>query len=113
MAPDAFAADWIAAWNARDLERILAHYADDIVFLSPVAARVTGAGRVSGKAMLRAYWGTAFARSPDLHFTLERVYRGAEALTIAYRNQRGQAVTETFAFGPDGRVAFAAACYAD
>lgn len=25
-----FAHEWIAAWNAHDLERILAHYADDV-----------------------------------------------------------------------------------
>jgi len=24
-----FAADWIESWNARDLDRILAHYSDD------------------------------------------------------------------------------------
>jgi ketosteroid isomerase-like protein len=34
---DAFAEDWIAAWNAHDLDRVLSHYADDIVFLSPIA----------------------------------------------------------------------------
>ena len=108
---DAFAAEWIAAWNAHDLERILSHYAEDIVFLSPVAARVTGSGRVEGKTALRAYVGTAFTRSPDLKFVPERVYTGDGALTIAYRNHRGQFAAETFAFGPDGKVVFAAACY--
>lgn len=110
--PDAFAAAWIDAWNAHDLDRILAHYAEDIVFLSPVAARVTGSARVEGKAALGAYWGTAFARASDLKFALERVYAGDGALTIAYRNQTGRFVAETFAFGADGKVVFAAACYA-
>ena len=52
---DAFAAEWLAAWNAHDLERILSHYAEGVTFLSPVAARMTGNGRVEGKAALRAY----------------------------------------------------------
>jgi len=26
------AEDWAAAWNARDLDRIIAHYADDVEF---------------------------------------------------------------------------------
>jgi ketosteroid isomerase-like protein len=45
---DDFAHEWIGAWNSRDLERILAHYADDVVFRSPMAAKVLpGTGRVA------------------------------------------------------------------
>ena len=29
-----FAEEWIAAWNAHDLERILAHYTDDFDVLA-------------------------------------------------------------------------------
>lgn len=108
-----FAAKWIAAWNAHDLERILSHYAEDIVFHSPVAAKVTGNGRVEGKAALRAYWETAFERNPGLHFTLTRLYTGADALTILYENQSGKSVTETVVFDEDGRIVFSVACYAD
>ena len=32
----AFAEEWITAWNTHDLDRILSHYAEDIVFRSPV-----------------------------------------------------------------------------
>ena len=31
-----FAREWIAAWNDGDLERILAHYADDFEMTSPL-----------------------------------------------------------------------------
>jgi hypothetical protein len=31
-----FAAEWIAAWNSGDLERILSHYADDFEIRSPL-----------------------------------------------------------------------------
>lgn len=110
--PLAFASDWISAWNGHDLERILSHYDENVIFLSPVSQRLTGNGRVEGKPALRAYWATAFERSPDLQFRLEAVYAGAGALTIAYRNQRDMAVTETFVFGDNGKVNFAAACYA-
>ena len=34
-----FAAEWIEAWNAHDLERILAHYADDFEMASPSSCR--------------------------------------------------------------------------
>ena len=29
-----FAAGWIAAWNGHDLDQILSHYTDDVVFRS-------------------------------------------------------------------------------
>ncbi len=43
---------WIAAWNARDLDLILAHYEDAIELTSPVAAQLLGTadGKVIGKA---------------------------------------------------------------
>jgi hypothetical protein len=57
----AFAQAWIAAWNARDLDAILSHYASDVVFLSPYAECVIGTGRVVGIEALRSYW----RRGPD------------------------------------------------
>jgi ketosteroid isomerase-like protein len=34
--------EWIAAWNAHDLDRILAHYAEDVEFRSPFVAKLMG-----------------------------------------------------------------------
>ena len=48
------AADWLAAWNAHDVEGVLRHFHEDAVFASPFAAQVmpeTG-GRLVGKAAL-------------------------------------------------------------
>nr|MDT0524585.1 nuclear transport factor 2 family protein [Streptomyces sp. DSM 41633] len=61
--PQAFAEEWVNAWNAHDVEAVLAHFHDDVMFSSPVAARVlpeTG-GVVRGKDALRHYWTTALA----------------------------------------------------
>jgi len=111
--PDRFAADWIAAWNARDLDAILAHYAADIVFLSPYAERVTGSGRVAGIEALRAYWTRGLEANPQLRFEFESVLAGHEALTILYRNHRGQLVAETVEFDGDGKVIRSTACYGE
>lgn len=35
MAAEAYAREWIDAWNSLDLKRILSHYAEDVVFKSP------------------------------------------------------------------------------
>jgi ketosteroid isomerase-like protein len=109
-----YAEQWIADWNTRELSMIMPHYAEDVVFRSPVAARVrpeTG-GIIVGKPALADYWGAALAQVPDLHFTLETVFASVDALTIAYRNQRGHQVAETLVLGPDGLVTFGMGAYA-
>ena len=104
--PDAYAEQWVRAWNAHDIEAVLSHFHDDVVFTSPVAARVlpeTG-GVVRGKPALRDYWATALQTLPDLHFDIVGVYRGESALVINYRNQRGGLVNEVLIFDADGLV---------
>lgn len=111
---DAFAAEWVAAWNAHDLERVLSHYADDVVMRTPIAARVKpeSGGILVGKAALADYWGAALPLFPDLHFTLDQALASQDALTILYRNQRNQLVAESVVFGEDGLVVSSMAAYA-
>jgi ketosteroid isomerase-like protein len=101
--PQDFAAAWVQAWNDHDVEAVLAHFHDDVLFSSPVAARLlpdTG-GVVRGKAALRDYWVTALGLLPDLHFELIDVYRGESLLVINYRNHRGESVNEVLIFDGD------------
>ena len=49
---DRFAQEWIDAWNSHDLERVLAHYADDDFDISsPYIAQIAGehSGMLNGK----------------------------------------------------------------
>src|SRR5580698_10263986 len=70
--PETFARHWIDAWNLSDAEAVLIHYADDAVFVSPLAATVTGNPEVHGKDALRAYWTKALgSRSSPLHFAVD------------------------------------------
>lgn len=87
----AFAHVWAAAWNAHDVEAVLAHFAEDAVFTSPLAARVIPGcgGVISGKAALRHYWTTALSANPALHFELTSLYTGVDCLLIGFRNERG------------------------
>ena len=70
------AGEWIAAWNAHDVERVLCHYADDIEMASPYIRLIAGepSGILRGKDALRAYWSAALKRLPNLHFTLRDVF---------------------------------------
>src|SRR5262249_19608486 len=98
--PHQFADDWVRAFNAHDVEAVLAHFHDDVVFTSPVAAPVLpdSGGVVHGKDALRHYWTTALKMLPDLHFEVIGVYRGESTLVINYRNQRGELVNEVLHF---------------
>ncbi|MGX9789927.1 nuclear transport factor 2 family protein [Mycobacterium sp. MMS18-G62] len=104
--PAPFADEWVRAWNAHDVEAVLDHFSDDVVFTSPVAARVVpeSGGVVRGKAALRDYWTTALAQQSELHFEIVGVYRGESTLVINYRNHRGQLVNEVLTFDGDGLV---------
>ena len=105
MDPANFASEWCDAWNARDLERILGHFHEDVVFTSPVAAAIfpETKGVIRGKAALRGYWGEGLRRVPELHFTVEEVFAGVDAIVIRYRNQKGASVSEVLVF-EGGRV---------
>ncbi len=111
-AANAFAQEWIAAWNAHDADRVLSHYASDVVFLSPIAQARVGNGRVEGIEALENYWRPALTAMPDLKFELKHVLIGHDCLTILYRNHRQQLVAETVEFGPSGKVVKSCACYA-
>jgi hypothetical protein len=108
-----FARDWIEAWNAHDLERILGHYTDDFEMASPVIVQIMGepSGTLRGKAKIREYWTKALGQLPDLHFEPLSVLVGASSVTILYRGHRGQSA-EVFWFDREGKVARAAAHYA-
>jgi SnoaL-like domain len=85
---------------------VLDHFHDDVVFTSPVAARVVpeSGGVVRGKAALRDYWTTALKTLPDPKFEAVGVYSGESTLVINYRNHRGQLVNEVLTFDGDGLV---------
>ena len=108
-----FAADWIDAWNAHDLERILAHYTHDFEMASPVITQLMSepSGRLKGKDAIRSYWAQAIARNPALRFELLDVLAGAASVVIVYRGQRGLSA-EVFWFDAAGKVERAAAHYA-
>jgi hypothetical protein len=98
-----FVASWLEAWNAHDVEAVLAHFADDTTFTSPVAARILEGsnGVIHGKAALRNYWREGLRRIPELRFELVGFYVGVDTIVINYRNQNDGLVSEVLTFdGP-------------
>ena len=96
-----FAQDWIEGWNSHDLERILAHYADDFEMTSPlIAARLGVAdGKLKGKDAIRRYWEQGLASTPELRFELQEVIVGVNAIAIVYESRTlARTVVEYIAF---------------
>jgi hypothetical protein len=108
-----FASEWIAAWNAHDLPRILSHYTDDFEMTSPKIVQIAGepSGCLVGKAAIGAYWAKALARVPDLHFELIAVLHGIDSIVLHYRRPDGQIAAEVFHFNSAGLVDRASANY--
>ena len=52
----AFAETWIAAWNRRDVEAVLAHFAEEAQFVSPVARNFVGRPVLRNKKEHEDYW---------------------------------------------------------
>ncbi|MEH6774505.1 MAG: nuclear transport factor 2 family protein [Cereibacter changlensis] len=77
---------WIAAWNAHDVGAVLTAFAEDAVFISPLAAQVTGRAQIAGIAALRGYWTEALRRAPDLRFELNglAIDEAGQSVTVFY-----------------------------
>lgn len=100
---DGFAREWLEAWNSHDLERILAHYSDDVVFTSPFVKELTGRddGTLVGKDELRDYFSRALASFPKLEFTDLAVYGGATSVCLVYRSVRDLPAAEVMLLEDD------------
>ena len=105
--------NWVAAWNAHDLDLIMSHYDQHVELTSPVAAQLLGlpGGKVAGKANLRAYFKRGLEAYPELHFKLEDVLWGVNSLVLYYANQKGTRTGEFMELSAAGTVARVVAHY--
>ncbi len=101
-----FAEEWINAWNAHDLDRILAHYADDFEMSSPliVERMKEKSGTLKGKTAVRPYWQIGLDATPPLKFELIDIFVGVDSITLYYRRTNGKTAAETLIFNARGQV---------
>ncbi|PIT05504.1 polyketide cyclase [Bradyrhizobium nitroreducens] len=97
---------WVEAWNARDLERVLALYDEAAVMTSDriPALGFDASGTVRGKDALRAYWGKALGLLPDLHFTLIDLFVSPDSVVVLYANERGKRICEYLRVNASGLI---------
>jgi ketosteroid isomerase-like protein len=77
---------WFAAFNAHDLEALLALYADDAEHFSPKLKErhPETRGYVCGKDALRTWWSGAFDRLPTLRYEVLKLTADEEQVFMEY-----------------------------
>jgi hypothetical protein len=108
--------DWAAAecdaWNRRDLDAIMAHYAEEVALSSPaVVARMGRAdGWLRGNAEVRAYFAIGL-QAPGLHFELLDVLFGLNTICMIFCRETGVTVCDVFELDEQNRATRLLACY--
>jgi hypothetical protein len=113
VTPEAFAQDWIDAFNTRDVERILAHYAPEVELISPVYLRFSGGlcDTMVGLPALRDYFTHALQLHPDLRFTLLEVAAGTQGVALRYHTNLGDRIAIECFEGPPFQPASRVLCH--
>jgi len=101
--------DWIAAWNSRDLERVLSLYAENVEMTSPhiPALGVDPSGTLRGKDRLRKYWREGLEKLqmlPNLHFELIDLFVSPDSVVVFYQNERGPKICEYLRLDAEGKI---------
>ena len=106
------AQNWVDAWNNRDLDAVMMHYADDVsVCFQLVKRRLNKSdGWLHGKSALRDYFAVGMG-NPDLQFTLKSVYVGVQSMSMVYARENGIQVVDTMELNADGLTTRMVACY--
>ena len=106
---------WVQAWNSHDLDAIMSHYVEDVVLVSPVAAKLLGdpSGTVKGKPALRGYFQKGLEFYPQLRFDLIDVMFGLSSMVLYYANQKGTKTGEFMEVDAIGKIVRIVANYAD
>jgi hypothetical protein len=110
-----FAAEWIEAWNAHDLDAIAGHYGADVELFSPFVVQLAGepSGRLRGRDAVRSYFARGLEAYPDLHFELQRVLVGTRSLVLVYRSVGRRMAAEVVELDGDRHVVRVLCHYAD
>jgi len=110
-----FSQEWISAWNSHDIEKIMNHYAENIVFHSPVIKNLgyNDTGLITEKSDLQKYFEKGLAAYPDLNFELHDALAGTDSLVLYYTSINNRKSAELMQFDEEGKVNFVRAHYSN
>ncbi|UQS25435.1 nuclear transport factor 2 family protein [Amycolatopsis thermalba] len=104
---------WLAAWKARDLDAIMACYADDVDFVASTVTRRWGRpdGRLRGKPELRRHFELGLELAPELTFTEEALLTSPGGYALLYHRENGNRVLDVVELDQHGHAARVRAFY--
>ncbi|WP_327287735.1 YybH family protein [Streptomyces sp. NBC_01198] len=105
---------WLAAWNAHDLDAVMACYSEDVDFAASTVVRRWGRpdGRLRGKGELRQHFALGLELAPGLVFTEETLLAAPTGYALLYRRENGNRVLDAVELDEAGRAARVRAFYA-
>ena len=106
------AEEWCDAWNRKDLDAVMAHYAENVAFSSPTVVKRWGIadGWLHGSTRLRENFAIGIAVE-GLRFDLVDVVIGVMSMCVIYRRETGQLVNDTVEFDKQGKAIRVVSCY--
>jgi ketosteroid isomerase-like protein len=83
--------DWLEGWNGHDLDRVMAHYAEEASFQSPTVLLLAPGsnGIVHGREAIRRIYEKGLAHFPALRFELHDVIERPAGVIVVYRKLNG------------------------
>ena len=104
---------WIESWNCHDLDGIMAHYSEDVVFeANTVATRWNRPdGTLRGAAELREHFRRGLDLAPSLHFDLEAVFTAPSGYAALYHRDNGNRVLDVVELNKENKAARVKAFY--
>ncbi len=112
---DEIAYHWINAWNSRDIMQIMAHYAENIEFSSPLISSLTNCseGKIIGKPALQTYFLKGLANFPELNFELLQALPGMTSVTLLYKSINNLLAAEVMEINSEGKIYSVLAHYSE
>jgi hypothetical protein len=100
------ATGWINAWNSGDLDKILDHYADDVVLYSAAAKRRwnTIGGKLIGKQSVENHFRKAFEEVPGIRLEFMKILAGMEGILLIYKRENGATTADLVLLNENGKI---------
>lgn len=108
-----FAEEWEKSWNSHDINKIMDHYANDVIVISPIAEKLLGNPEVKGFEAVKSYFVKGLQAYPSLKFEVIDVLSGEESIVLYYINQNGIKAGEFMQIDSEGKISCMYAHYSE
>lgn len=96
---------WLDAWNAHDLDEIVACYSERVEFVLPALVGDSEERKITGREQLREHFRHGLELAPNLTVSEESLLVGPSGFAILYRREDGHRAIETVELDGDSLAA--------